>query len=85
MIKNLLFECIFLLAGCAGQKEDGLFQIFTIDALLSGVYDGSFSCGSLLKQGDLGIGTFNALDGEMLIMDGKVYQILADIAPLVLN
>jgi acetolactate decarboxylase len=33
---------------------------------------------SLLKHGDFGIGTFDRLDGEMILLDGKVYQAKAE-------
>ena len=32
----------------------------------------------MLASGDFGIGTFDRLDGEMIVLDGKVYQALAD-------
>ncbi len=53
-------------------------QVSTIDALLVGAYDGTMSCRKLLTKGDFGIGTFDRLDGEMLVLDGKVYQVKAD-------
>src|SRR5271166_3026731 len=42
-----------------------VFQNSTINALLEGVYDGSMTYGELRKHGDFGLGTFNALDGEL--------------------
>ncbi len=68
----------FLLAGCATSHKNMAFQTSTIDALLAGVYDGDTSCRELLQHGDFGIGTFDHLDGEMLVLDGKIYQIKAD-------
>lgn len=46
--------------------------------MLAGVYDGTMSCGELLGYGDFGIGTFDRLDGEMIVLDGLVYQVKAD-------
>jgi len=71
-----VFCCILL--GCTARSTDTLTQISTIDALLAGVYDGEMSCRQLLHYGDLGIGTFNGLDGEMIVLDGKIFQIKAD-------
>jgi acetolactate decarboxylase len=34
--------------------------------------------GELRRHGDFGLGTFNALDGEMIALDGSFYQIKAD-------
>jgi|GEM_PF-69561 len=56
----------------AGQ--DTAYQVSLIDALLTGLYDGTVALGELKKHGDLGIGTFNKLDGEMLVLDGTVYK-----------
>lgn len=60
------------------ENEDVLFQASTINALLEGVYDGEITYGELAQYGDFGIGTFNSLDGEMIGLDGKFYQIKAD-------
>jgi acetolactate decarboxylase len=53
-------------------------QVCTIDALLAGGYDGHLACRKLLDHGDFGIGTFHRLDGEMIVLDGTVYQVKAD-------
>jgi len=62
----------------AGTTEEPLTQVSTIDALLNGVYDGSMSLEEMTQYGDFGIGTFHALNGEMLVLDGKFYQITSD-------
>ena len=67
-----------LVSGCVTPARDTVFQASTIDALLAGVYDGSVSCRRLLKHGDFGIGTFDHLDGEMVLLDGNMYQIKSD-------
>jgi acetolactate decarboxylase len=63
-------------------KETGdrevLYQVSTIDALLQGVFDGVQPVSEIRKHGDFGIGTFDALDGEMIVLDGVVYQAKAD-------
>ncbi|RQD84707.1 MAG: acetolactate decarboxylase [Methanocalculus sp. MSAO_Arc2] len=59
--------------------DSGIFyQVSTIDALLEGIYDGVISSGELIQYGDLGIGTFDSLDGELILLDGVVYQARAD-------
>ena len=50
----------------------------TIDALLAGVYDGHMSLATLRRYGDFGIGTFEGLDGEAVLLDGVVYQVKGD-------
>jgi acetolactate decarboxylase len=66
--------------GCAVLKQDTdtLFQVSTINALLNGDYHGSITFGSLKRHGTFGIGTFDGLDGEMIGLDGRFYQIKAD-------
>jgi acetolactate decarboxylase len=67
-----------LVSGCGTSARNTLFQTSTIDALLAGVYDADLSCGDLLKHGDLGIGTFDRVDGEMVVLEGTLYQIKGD-------
>jgi acetolactate decarboxylase len=55
-----------------------LFQTSTIDTLLEGNYDGDVSFAELEARGDFGLGTLNALDGEMIALDGCFYQVKAD-------
>jgi acetolactate decarboxylase len=57
---------------------DTIYQFSVIDALLEGVYDGEITCGELKENGDFGMGTFDNLDGEMLELDGVIYQVKAD-------
>src|SRR5437588_7417546 len=52
-----------------------LYQISTSSALVEGVYSGSVCSSVLLEHGDFGLGTFEDLDGEMVIVDGQIYQI----------
>jgi acetolactate decarboxylase len=60
------------------EDHETLYQVSTIDALMLGVYDGIQPISELKKHGDFGIGTFDALEGEMIVLDGKVYQAKAD-------
>lgn len=45
---------------------------------MHGVYDGTTSCDALKEQGDFGIGTFQGLDGEMVVWKGEIYKIPVD-------
>ena len=60
------------------QKADKLYQVSLLNGLMQGDYDGSVSIGELLKHGDTGLGTFNKLDGEMIVIDGAVYKAKSD-------
>ena len=55
-----------------------IFQTSLMSALLDGVYEGEMTVRDLLGHGSFGVGTFNGLDGEMLIVDGTCYQLRAD-------
>ncbi|MFA5335450.1 MAG: acetolactate decarboxylase [Candidatus Omnitrophota bacterium] len=68
------------LAGCSSRRADRdvFFQVSTLNALAGGVYDGETTFTELKRHGDFGIGTFNALDGEMVALDGEFYQIKSD-------
>jgi acetolactate decarboxylase len=55
-----------------------LYQRSTIGALLAGVFDGTETVERLLQHGDFGLGTFNALDGELVVLDGVAYQVTSD-------
>ena len=52
-----------------------LFQVSISGALVAGVYDKEVSVKSILEHGDFGLGTFADLDGEMVVLDGRVYQV----------
>ncbi|MDK8451194.1 acetolactate decarboxylase [Corynebacterium mastitidis] len=55
-----------------------IFQNSLMTALLDGIYDGEMTVGELLGHGNFGIGTFDALDGEMIVLDGVCYQVRGD-------
>ena len=59
-------------------REETLFQVSSFSALLNANYDGWTSFADLKKHGDFGIGTFHALDGEMVQVDGRILQIRSD-------
>lgn len=74
------FICLFLLpsCNCAVQKEEYIYQYSVLAALTAGAYDGQMTFGELREHGGFGLGTFDALDGEMLALDGAFYQIKID-------
>lgn len=51
-----------------------LFQASTIGALLDGAFDGDLTFAELAEHGDLGLGTLNHLDGEMVAIDGQFFR-----------
>src|SRR5262249_22999493 len=51
-----------------------LFQASTIGALLEGAFEGDVTFAELGERGDLGLGTLNHLDGEMVALEGDFYR-----------
>lgn len=81
----------FSLAACAGvSKEapaektesavdrDVIYQVSLLQGLTFGDYNGSVSAKELKEKGDIGIGTFDKLNGELIMLDGKVYRAAGD-------
>ncbi len=62
----------------ADRPTRELFAYGTIDGLLAGAYDGELSIAELSRKGDFGLGTFDHLDGELIMLDGKTFQAKAD-------
>jgi acetolactate decarboxylase len=62
----------------AGHRAGEMYQTSTMTALLDGIYDGDVNIAELLSHGDFGLGTFNHLDGEMVVLDGVCYHLRAD-------
>ena len=55
-----------------------VWQVATIQALLDGAYEGDLTLGELLAHGDLGLGTVQHLDGELVVLDGEAFAVRSD-------
>jgi acetolactate decarboxylase len=55
-----------------------LYQVSTATALVEGIYQGAVQVAALREHGDLGLGTFESLDGEMVVVDGHFFQVRSD-------
>jgi acetolactate decarboxylase len=62
----------------AAPAGDTLYQVALLQSLVQGYYDGIVTVGELKRHGDTGIGTFEGVNGEMIVLDGTVYQAVAD-------
>jgi acetolactate decarboxylase len=60
------------------------FQTSTVQALIDSRYEGDLSVGELLAHGDLGLGTIDGLDGELIVVHGQAFVARADgsVAPV---
>ena len=87
-IHILVVFCAMLLGICSlaegkavgedGANEDVLYQVALLQSLAQGYFDGIITVGELKQHGDTGIGTFKGVNGEMIVLDGTVYQAVAD-------
>lgn len=58
--------------------KNAIYLSSPVNALIEGLYTEKTTIGEILEHGDFGLGTFNRLDGEMVILDGAVFQMKAD-------
>jgi acetolactate decarboxylase len=56
-------------------SHSALFQVSTSAALVQGVYQGAVRVGTLREHGDHGLGTFENIEGEMVVVDGHCFQV----------
>ena len=57
------------------EKNTGKFyQVSTLQALALGFSKSVMTVGELLQHGDLGLGTFEDVDGEMIVLDGRCHR-----------
>ncbi|MCR5665967.1 MAG: acetolactate decarboxylase [Eubacterium sp.] len=57
---------------------DTLYQVSLLQGLTLGDYYGSITVAELKEHGDIGLGTFDALNGELIMLDGEVYRAAGD-------
>ncbi len=56
------------------MSEMKMYQVSTLQALLLGYSRAVISVSELLDHGDIGLGTFTDVDGEMIVLDGFCYR-----------
>ncbi len=60
------------------MNDSKMFQVSTLQALMLGYTKSVITVEELLKHGDIGLGTFENVDGEMIVLDGHCYQAKSD-------
>lgn len=53
-------------------------QVHTIASIMEGRYDGEVTVGELRGKGSWGIGTLQGLDGELVVVEGEIWNIGPD-------
>jgi len=65
-------------ASPAVAERESLNQVALLQSLAQGYFGGTVKVRDMRSLGDIGIGTFEGLNGEMIMLDGTVYQALGD-------
>ncbi|WP_202701983.1 acetolactate decarboxylase [Flavobacterium sp. UGB4466] len=65
----------FLTSNAQIHSEKPVFHYSVMDALRNGAYTGEFTIAELREKGNFGIGTYNYLDGEMIVLEGICYRV----------
>ena len=62
----------------AGRARDVIYQVSLLQGLAYGDYQGTVTVRELKRHGDTGLGTFDKLNGEMILLDGRVFRAAGD-------
>ena len=65
-------------ANIPAKSRDVLYQVSLLQSLLYGDFHGSVTLAELKQHGDTGIGTFDRLNGELIMLDGVIYRAAGD-------
>lgn len=94
-LATIMMTTVLVFTACASSgsavksiKEadrEVLYQVSLLQGLTFGDYHGSITAGELKQNGDTGLGTFDGLDGEMIVLDGVVYKAKSDGSVEVVN
>ncbi len=60
------------------MKDNTLYLSAPVNAIVEGIYEEHVPFREVRRHGDFGLGTFDMLDGEMVMLDGHIYQMTAD-------
>lgn len=59
-------------------RSNRIYFCSPVNALVEGIYQQKIPLAEIKQHGDFGLGTFDHLDGEMVMLDNEIYQITAD-------
>jgi acetolactate decarboxylase len=59
----------------SSQKPDEFYHYSIWAALVNKVYDGNLTVKEAKNYGDIGLGTYNGADGELIALDGVFYHV----------
>jgi acetolactate decarboxylase len=75
-----IFVCATNVPGYAqgSEPKDTIFQISTLTGLERGLFYPVTTVGQMKQHGNIGVGAFEGMDGELLIIDGQSYNAMYD-------
>ncbi len=65
-------------AAADAETADDIVQVGLAVGVAAGAYDGDVRVRDLVGKGDIGIGTLQGLDGEMVVVDGEFFSVGPD-------
>ncbi|GGH21916.1 acetolactate decarboxylase [Mucilaginibacter phyllosphaerae] len=65
---------LFVINASAQTQSNTLYTAGHASAFIGGLYDAVYPYTNVLKHGNFGLGAPDKLDGEILILDSKIYQ-----------
>ena len=85
-IMAVMIMCATMSTGCEketssdvlNQNREVIYQVSLLQGLTYGDYHGSITVKELKQYGDTGLGTFDKLNGELIMLDGVVYRAAGD-------
>jgi acetolactate decarboxylase len=77
-ITRRVLAFVLFAAAAAPARASEVYQISTISSLLADGYDGDTTVGELIEHGGFGLGTFNGVNGDMMVLDGEVFRRTVD-------
>ena len=60
------------------RADKAIQQFSFVDALVVGLFDGAFDAATVASHGSVGVGCGDALDGELVLIDGAFFRCRAD-------
>jgi acetolactate decarboxylase len=78
LVRAAFLAAVLVVVAATASFAAALYQVGTMESLAAGDYAGRESFADLARHGDLGLGTFTDLNGEMIALDGRFYQVTSD-------
>ncbi len=60
------------------KADNKVYLCAPVNSLVEGIYEQNIPFYEIKKHGNFGLGTFNDLDGEMMMVDGNIFRVGSD-------